>query len=134
MQGPRLAGLVSRHIAVDPLMTDGHAETFADAADLFRAPLPEQRPFYVNHGLCRHPVLARTGSACRRIDVSLLGYISPVAPVPFKLPVHRSAMDSDCFGNRCRRVLLRKKSRYLISLPLGQLLIAHGDTASTLAR
>ncbi len=58
--------------------------------------------------------------------IDLLAAVSP------QLPVNRRTMNLYRFGNLCCRTPLRKENRYLVSLPLGQLLITHGDTSLTL--
>jgi|JTFP01.1.fsa_nt_gb hypothetical protein len=121
-------GLIGSDMTVYPLMAYQQTNELADTADLFRTPVPGQRQLHIHDGLLWQSVFACHDSTCMASGMRFLGLIHPVMTVTLHLPVDCGAMNFTYSSDRCRRISLRKESRYLVPFPLGQLLITHGDT------
>lgn len=67
------------------------------------------------------------------LSLSVVRLIAILAGVTPQFPINSGTMNTNGVSHGGNGYPLGTKGRYLVSLPFSQLLITHGDTASTLA-
>ena len=113
------------NVLVDPLMTDTVLSVLLHPQrNLFRAPILTDLFFYPSPGLRRNPAAVPTPSL-HCFVMCLLGAITSLAAVPSQFSADGRFVNSDCLGYLRLIVLTFQKCMNLISLTLGELVVAN---------